>query len=703
MRIIRRAGRAAVAVAVTFCFCALARAQGVLDQVPDGALVVVKINRLDQTNKKAAAWAEAMGIQQLHPDAADPLGAVERQLNLQGVDHSGDVAFVYVDPARSGAPQDKSILILVPTKDYKKFVGSLPNSKAGQGNLTTFRAENEGEESQGYAAQWGNYAALSPAQALVSKKPAAGGLKLTGLAAREMQQKDAVFYANIPALKDRLLPELRKAREQMRKEMQNAQKKAGGNASSGTDTTEDATKAGERPANRSGNRRGPGASAAPSLGRSLVTMLLQQRQRQQPPARRPAPPPPPPAENDADAKDKNAGQDDGPASPEAMMAQYFPALGAMMDQYFAGAEQFLNDATAATFSLNLTDEGLNTTAAAEFIPGSYLGNVAKGIKNNNRSLLAGLPGGRQYFAFGGMLITPEVMSKVFTDAADPVLKQLAGAGQGGQTVTSMVNAWKTAFDNTKTTTVGYVAPAKEAIGQDSLIQAVTISTGNARQIAQSQKTIVKGMSGLFQNLPKQAANGGKAPKMDMQYKDAARTVNGVKLDEFKMNIQMDADNDPQAAQAQRMMQMMYGQNGMTAVMGPVNDTTFLAVQGGSEKLIADAVNAAKNPQDQLGGTAPVKAASAQLPRDRFFVFYVALDQIITTGGQYAQNMGLPVNLQLPKNLPPIGMTMSSESNGMRFDTHVPTTTVQSIVAAGMQAYMNMQGGGQGAKGQPDGL
>ena len=35
------------------------------------------------------------------------------------------------------------------------------------------------EEEKGFAANWGTYAAISPTQALVSKKP--GGLKLTGL------------------------------------------------------------------------------------------------------------------------------------------------------------------------------------------------------------------------------------------------------------------------------------------------------------------------------------------------------------------------------------------------------------------------------------------------------------------------------------------------------------------------------------------
>ncbi len=93
--------------------------------------------------------------------------------------------------------------------------------------------------------------------------------------------------------------------------------------------------------------------------------------------------------------------------------------------------------------------------------------------------------------------------------------------------------------------------------------------------------------------------------------------------------------------------------------------------------------------------------SKQLPEKRFFVEYIDLAQIVTSGVKYAQGFGLPVKMQLPANLPPIGVAASTEASSFRIDTHVPTSLVQSLVAAGMQTYMQMQGG-DGA-GQPDGL
>ena len=189
MTIIRRAGRATVAVAVLFCFCAGARAEGVLDQVPSDAWVVVRVNRLEETNRKAAAWAEAMGMAQLSPEAADPLGALERHLNIKGLDRTKDLAFVFLNPQAAGGDSEKSFLLLVPTTDYKAMVASMPGAKT-EGAITTFTPEEgSGEDHPGYAAQWGNYAAITPVKDLLGKKPT--GLKVAGLAAKELQEKDA--------------------------------------------------------------------------------------------------------------------------------------------------------------------------------------------------------------------------------------------------------------------------------------------------------------------------------------------------------------------------------------------------------------------------------------------------------------------------------------------------------------------------------
>ena len=721
MTSIRRAGRATIVAAVCFCFCVAARAEGVLDVVPSDAWVVVRVNRLGDTNKKAAAWAEAMGLAQLSPQAADPLGALESELKIKGIDKSKDLAIVVLDPTAEGADEGKSLLILVPTSDYKAMAASLPNAKT-QGAVTTFNHEEGGDE-PGYAAQWGGYAAISPNQALVSKKPAAG-IKLTGLAAKEMQDKDAVVYFNIPAMRSKLVPEIRKAREQMKKELQNV---AAGTAEGAVD--DDAAPAGaadpadatDKPSAQPARRPGQGRTTPPAGDRTgtrandaTADTALVSFQNQPQPGRRPQPNPrpqptrrpaaaPPVEDAAADADDDKPASPGAPApDPAAMMKQWMPVLSTVMDQYFNFAERFLNETSGATIGLKFADAGINTTAIAEFTPDSYMGGLAKGIKNTDANLLGGLPAERKYFAFGGSVNSPEVGAKIISDIADPVLKQLAGAGEGGKTVTEIINALKTGIQNTRTTTVGYPAPTG-ALGADSVIQSVVISTGNARQIHAAQRQALKGTTKLMQNLQAMAGNQPGAPKMNFEVQEGAKTVGTAKLDSYKFNMEMDADNDPAAAQAQQMLAMIYGPNGQSGVMGAISDNVFIAVQGGSDKLIQEVVTSAANPQDKLSGTGPVKAVSANLPKNRAGVFFIQLDQIITTGVTYAQGFGLPVRMQMPRNLPPIGVSGASEGTAFRIDSHIPTSTIQSIVAAGMQAAMQMQGGGNAPDGAPEGL
>jgi hypothetical protein len=52
-------------------------------------------------------------------------------------------------------------------------------------------------------------------------------------------------------------------------------------------------------------------------------------------------------------------------------------------------------------------------------------------------------------------------------------------------------------------------------------------------------------------------------------------------------------------------------------------------------------------------------------------------------------------VQLPPDLPPIGETISTDASTIKLDAYVPTPLVQSLVAAGMQAFMQMNGGGGG--------
>ena len=203
--------RIVLALTLAIAMTQLAAAQ-VLEQVPDGALVVAKVRNLAETNTKLAAFFKDLGVDQLSPELADPLAAIKKHLNIsQGLDEKGEIAFIYVDPSVSSVDDDHSMMILVPVTDYKAFTGNFPEAKT-EGDFTETKFGHDPDPS--YITPWGKFAAISPSKELLGKKPA-GGVKLTGLTAKEIANKDAIFYVNMAAVRKMALPKLKDQRENL--------------------------------------------------------------------------------------------------------------------------------------------------------------------------------------------------------------------------------------------------------------------------------------------------------------------------------------------------------------------------------------------------------------------------------------------------------------------------------------------------------
>src|SRR5689334_10845463 len=76
MRISRR-----VVLALTLVIAAAASAGAqVLDQVPAGSWVVVKVKNLTETNTKLAGFLKDLGLDQMVPEMADPLASLKKEL-----------------------------------------------------------------------------------------------------------------------------------------------------------------------------------------------------------------------------------------------------------------------------------------------------------------------------------------------------------------------------------------------------------------------------------------------------------------------------------------------------------------------------------------------------------------------------------------------------------------------------------------------
>jgi hypothetical protein len=182
----------------------------VMSQVPSSALAVLKVSNLQATSKKVADLVTSLGLAQMSPQMNDPLGWLLTSRGVtEGINRSGDLAIAYIDPAAFNAPDDKSMLLLIPVADYQKFTGNFADAKP-DGDLTQVHFKDDVDVT--YLAHWGDYVAASPVRDIVAKPPT-DIIQVDGLAAKELDGKDIVILGNLKALRPKMLQGIDKARQ----------------------------------------------------------------------------------------------------------------------------------------------------------------------------------------------------------------------------------------------------------------------------------------------------------------------------------------------------------------------------------------------------------------------------------------------------------------------------------------------------------
>lgn len=625
MQTIRRVALAGFLIAMLLATTTQAQ---VTQYIPSKSLVVFKISKLQATSQKLATFIQQMGLAQMDPRLADPLGSfLEEKKMTKGINKDGDLAFAVlsfqkeaaeahveaaVKDAVEGDQEDKgdmgvegeeepmeeqSILLLVPVSDYDQFLSNFTEAKTENGISKVTFPDAEGN---GYIAHWGDYAAISPRQSNVSAKP--DGISLQGLAAKEFETKDAVIWANLPALRDLALPELEKNREKIIADITN-----------------------------------------------------------------------------------------GITKQSKTNAAFEPLAKAAANQLINAAERYLKDGQAVTFSLNIGQQGLSTTLMTEFESNSYLGQTVAQVKNTDQSLMTGLPE-ESYIVMGGFVIDQEVTTKLLSDALDPILKETAALEAQGKPINDYFDALKRVLAATHSETFGLIAPTA-AIGQGSLLQGLAIVNGDAKAIVAAQKDMIDSQS----ELAKLFQTGDATARTT--YTANAKTVDGVALDQFQAKITVNPQT-PQERQISQFMTLLYGPQGFNGYVGVLDDNQALIVSGLTDAQIKSAIDSAKADKTTVAERPHVSSVISELPKNRVGEVYVSLDVLLTTAANYAKQFGANAPLNLQPNLPPIGVSLATEGSAVRVDSYVPSQLVQQLVAAGMQMFMGMQGGGPGEATQP---
>jgi len=355
-----------------------------------------------------------------------------------------------------------------------------------------------------------------------------------------------------------------------------------------------------------------------------------------------------------------------------------------MEQILNTVEEFMTDSDGAALGITLSKEGISTALLADFRADSRMGKAFAGMKNTNSTFTAGLPDGK-YLFFGGAAIDPAGMA-LLNQFLAPIEKAIADMGEQGKPLMAYMNGMKDYLNATKQMNFGMIAPPANALqnGQ-GFIQAVSVTTGDTGKLTTAMKAM------MDQNAAMMAASGATNVKTTVT--PGAKTLAGVTLDSYSTTL--GEAQTPQEQQMAFMMQMMYGKNGPSGYIGKVGDEKMITTIGGDDAFATSAVTAASQNVDALArGTAG--GVAANLPKERLGAAYIPVDQIATVVLDIMAARGVPGGVKLPANLPPIGMTFGSDGAAFRVDGFIPSPLIKSMVAAGLQIYLQqMPGGAQG--------
>jgi hypothetical protein len=306
-------------------------------------------------------------------------------------------------------------------------------------------------------------------------------------------------------------------------------------------------------------------------------------------------------------------------------------------------------------------------------------------------MLNGLPQAK-YLMYGGGKNDPAVTNKMIDDFTKPILAELDKVGdEKSKAIATYITSLKKQVSAATGQTFGMVAPTGN-LGQEPIFQLLNIMTGDVKTLRTSYADMMKTQEEIMKAFAGQAA----AEMAKTNITPNAKTVDGVSFDQIQTKFNMEAAG-PDGKQAEMMMTYMYGPGGVNVLVGDVSDKLIVAM-GVPDTVLSNTITAVKSNAAPLADDARLKTVAAGLPKTHTGVFFVAIDEIVSTGITYAKQFGMPVPVQLPPDLPPIGISVGTEGSVMRADAYIPNSLVQSLVAAGMQAAMQMQGGGGPGKG-----
>ncbi len=188
--------------------------------------------------------------------------------------------------------------------------------------------------------------------------------------------------------------------------------------------------------------------------------------------------------------------------------------------------------------------------------------------------------------------------------------------------------------------------------------------------------------------------------MKIAYQENATQIDGVNTDSWSATPVPPADADPFAgAMAQQIMMSLFGPGGAGGYYAPGERGLYTTM--GRNSLLLSACFAAEKGQNSLADDRGLSMVAERLPEGRTMEMYLGLHSVLQQGLQLAAMFGMPVALDLPPALPPIGMGVTTDQSAARLGVFVPAPVIKTLGGLAQQAQGLMdQGAGDRNRGAP---
>lgn len=363
------------------------------------------------------------------------------------------------------------------------------------------------------------------------------------------------------------------------------------------------------------------------------------------------------------------------------MEENAPAMGAQQGDPVAMAkamgtlsDEFLDSAQGWIAGLNIDNLGVALDTVLAFTDGSRFAKIA--AEPGNAGALMGRLPGMPFLVAGALDLSSPALKTWFDEVAKLSLQAVPEEQRA-------LNAAQFAVMQKSDGMAGIIGVSPAGLMGGLLANGVSfVST-------KDPAALIKANQEAFKFMVDQKLASGK-------WEEGKQEIDGVKVDAFEYRLLPDPNNPGMAMGAG----MIFGPSGGPAGFVARVDGGLIQTMGKNSSLVSTALKAAKG-EGSFVGNKTVAQIGDLLPKGRAAEAYISVKDILNQVLPMAAMFGMPVTIDVPENLPPIGAAIAPGSGSVTASIYLPAPVLKTLAEV-VKQFEAAQGGGGEPGEKPEG-